>query len=82
MKYKFEPFKDRKELFLWASKGKPIWHDGLLYTQDIHGNYTTTTKMDYLSFCDYIKAYQKAIPVITKKIDTYINYYKESPNST
>jgi hypothetical protein len=75
MKYKFEPFKDRKELFLWASKGEPISHMGMLFEADADLIYRIG--YDTLSLLAPIAMYQKAIPAKTKTVEFWVSFYRD-----
>jgi hypothetical protein len=69
MKYKFEPFKDRRELFLWAAEGKPLYYYGALFHADKACNYD-------ISFKGSLSDYQKAIEVKTQTVEFWVNFYK------
>ena len=70
MKYKYENFKDWKELYLWAGEGKPIkfreWEAS--YPSD-DGSYDVCFDSD-LSF------YQKAIPIREEEYCFEVKFYK------
>jgi hypothetical protein len=74
MSYRVKPFEDRKELYLWASEGKPIWCNGLVYTRNEELKYVDVQGIG-MSFNCIMSMYKKVIPVEKKVDEFWVNYY-------
>lgn len=59
MKYKTENFKDRAELYLWASEKKDIEYEGEIFKYGESGY--------YLSLSSFLSSYKKVIYTKTKQ---------------
>jgi hypothetical protein len=71
MKTKLEDFKDRSELFRWASEGKPIKYFSTIFYFSSSGYYFGTIgDMLYLDFNHFdLSKYKKVIEVETETIN-------------
>jgi hypothetical protein len=65
MKTKLEDFKDRSELFRWASEGKPISYSGDVYITNPLGRAYFNMIKGHLVFYENILLYKKVIETET-----------------
>ena len=71
MKYKYEAFKDWKDLFTWCSESKPIkFNDCDVSKPSEDGSY-------YFTFQADLSSYKKAIPIREEEYSFDISFYKD-----